>query len=131
MPAKTPTATTSGIPTAKHHFPPGTPAAVCIDHNRACKVARIVTAALAAGYDADLTDTEIDLMADAAGVRRPGGDDTREAVRAGLYPPFTDYDSSNQDITEAVLDAAGRGRPFRFTTHDGRNVLLVAFPVGE
>jgi hypothetical protein len=123
-------ATTSGIPTAKGYLPVGTPASVCIDHNRACKVARLVTAALTDHYDDHITDDELDLVADRAGVRRPGSDDTRDAVRAGLTPPFTD-DDCNQDVAEAVRDAADRGRPFQYLLPDGRHVLLIALPLGE
>lgn len=122
-------ATTSGIPTAKGHFPVGTPASVCIDHNRACKVARLVTAAQNEHYDEHITDDELDGVADRAAVRRPGSDDTRDAVRAGLAAPYTNEDC-NQDVAEAVRDAVDRGRPFQYL--DGnRRVLLVALPIGE
>lgn len=122
---------TSGIPTAKGYLPAGTPGQICIDHNRACKVARLITAARTAHYDDHITDDELDLVADSAGVRRPGGDDTRNAVRAGLSEPLTDADSCNQDIAQAVLDAAYDGRPFQFLTHEGRRVLLVALPLSD
>lgn len=123
-------ATTSGIPTAKGYLPTGTSTRDCVDHNRSCKVARIVTAALAAGLDDDITDDQMDAIADDAGVRRPGGQETREAVRHALMPPFDDNDC-NQDLAEAVLDAANDGKPFRYRTHTGRTILLLPFPASE
>lgn len=122
--------TTPGIPTAKHHFPAGTSAALCIGHNRSCKVARMVTAGLAAGYDHEITDTEMDALAVTAGVRPPGGAETRAAVRAGLTPPFTSANSP-ENIAEAVADAATDGHPFQYRDLNGRTVLLVPLPVGE
>lgn len=122
--------TSSGIPTARHLFPAGTPGEVCIAHNRSCKVACIVAKALEMGYDAELTDDEIDLVADAAGVRRPGGQETRDAVRAGLQEPLTDDDSS-QYFAEAAMSAASAGHPYRYTDYQGRTVLLVPIPLGE
>lgn len=124
------TVTSSGIPTARHHFPAGTDGDTCIQHKRTCKVARIVLAALNAGYDSEIIDEEITVVADRAGVRAPGSEETRAAVRAGLIPPLTDADP-NQTFTEAVMSAGADGHPFRYTTHDGRTVLLVPIPVGE
>lgn len=123
--------TTSGIPTAKGYLPVGTTTRDCIDHNRSCKVARIVTAALAAGLTDTITDDEMDALADTAGVRRPGSDDTREAVRWALMPPFVEPANTEEDIAEAVRDAANGGKPFRFRTSDGRTVLLLPFPASD
>jgi hypothetical protein len=126
----TSSSTRSGIPTAKGFLPPGTSREDCINHNRACKVAVIVIKALEMGYDADLTDDEIDLVADAASVRPAGGEETRDAVRAGLLEALTDDDSS-QYFAEAAMRAASSGHPFRYTDHQGRTVLMVPIPVGE
>lgn len=120
----------SGIPTARHLFPAGTSTETCVFHNRACKVARITAQAVAMHYDADLTDDEMDLVADAAGVRRPGGEETRQAVRAALMEPLTDDDAS-QYFAEAAMRAASAGHPYRYTDHRGRTVLLVPIPLGE
>jgi hypothetical protein len=128
--AKTEPTTTSGIPTAKGYLPPGTPARDCIDHNRACKVARIVNAALAAGLTDTITDDAIDALADDATVRRPSGNETRNAVRRALAEPLTG-DDCNQDLAQAVLDAVYDGHPFRFRTASGRTVLLLPLPVSE
>jgi hypothetical protein len=122
--------TSSGIPTAKGFLPPGTSREDCIAHNRSCKVAVIVLKALEMGYDADLTDAEMDLVADAVDVRRPGGEETRDAVRAGLMEPLTD-DDSGQYFAEAAMRAASSGHPYRYVDHRGRTVLLVPIPVGE
>ncbi|MEU1078207.1 hypothetical protein ABZ404_37085 [Streptomyces sp. NPDC005878] len=121
---------TSGLPTARHLFPPGTSGPTCIAYNRSCKVARIVAKALELGYDNTLTDEQIDACADSADVRRPGDDgQTYAAVRKGLLEPLTDDDAA-QSFAEAAMDAAA-GIPFRYTDHQGRTVLLVPLPVGE
>jgi hypothetical protein len=117
----------SGLPTARHHFPPGTPAAVCIAHNRACKVARIVATALQLRLDGTLTDEQMDAVADAAGVNQPGSQDTRDAVRHALGDALVPDDSS-KDFWYAVTTAA-EGLPFRYRDDSGRTVLLVPIPV--
>jgi hypothetical protein len=127
---KTEPTTTSGIPTAKGYLPIGTPTRDCVDHNRACKVARIVNAALDAGLGPHATDDDLDALADTAGVNRPGGPETRDAVRRALDEPLTDEDC-NQDLAQALLDAAYDGHPFRFRTTNGRTVLLLPLPVTE
>jgi hypothetical protein len=117
----------SGLPTARHHFPPGTPADVCIAHNRACKVARIVATALQQHLDDTLTDEQMDAVAEAAGVNPPGSEETRAAVRHALGDALVP-DDANKDFWYAVT-AAGRGLPFRYRDDSGRTVLLVPIPV--
>lgn len=117
----------SGLPTARHHFPPGTPANVCIAHNRACKVARIVATALQLRLDDTLTDEQMDAAADAAGVNQPGSQDTRDAVRHALADPLLP-DDPNKDFWYAVT-AASEGLPFRYRDDSGHTVLLVPIPV--
>jgi outer membrane protein assembly factor BamE (lipoprotein component of BamABCDE complex) len=118
---------TSGLPTARHHFPPGTPAEVCIAHNRACKVARIVATALQLRLDDTHTDAQMDAVADAAGVNPPGSQETRDAVRHALGEPIT-ADDPNKDFWYAVTDTT-KGLPFRYRDDSGRTVLLVPIPV--
>ncbi|MBM9510045.1 hypothetical protein [Actinacidiphila acididurans] len=120
--------TTSGLPTAKGFLPVGSPAHVCIGYNRACKVVRIVVPARAEGLTDAITDDEMDAIADTQNVRRPGGTDTREAVRAALLPPYA-ADATDQQIAEAVEDGAQRGRPFQYRTLTGRTVLWVPIPL--
>lgn len=119
----------SGLPTARHHFPPGTPADVCIAHNRACKVARITAKALERHLGDRITDDEMDLCADLAGVNRPGSEETRDAIRYALAEPLN-LDDPNKDFWYAV-SGAGQGKPFRFRGDNGHTVLLVPIPVGE
>ena len=119
--------TTSGLPTARHHFPPGTPREVCIAHNRACKVARIVAKALELGCDSGLTDEQMDAIAHEIGVNVPGSEETRRAITGALIEPLTDADPG-QSFAEAVM-TAGSGIPFRYTDHHGKTVLLVPIPV--
>ena len=119
--------TTSGLPTARHHFPPGTPREVCIAHNRACKVARIVAKALELGCDSCLTDEQMDAIAHEIGVNPPGSEETRNAVRAGLMDALTD-DDPGQAFAEVAMDALHKGYPYRYTS-GGRTVLLVPIPV--
>lgn len=119
----------SGLPTARNHFPPGTPAETCIAHNRACKVARIVTKALELGADCELTDEQMDAIAHEIGVNPPGSDETRDAVRRALMEPLLP-DDPNKDYWYAVT-SAGRGLPFRYRNEEGRTFLLVPIPVGE
>jgi hypothetical protein len=122
--------TTSGLPTAKGFLPEGSPAHVCIGYNRACKVLRIALPAKADGLTYRITDDEIDAIADAQNVRRPGGDETREAVRAALLAPLAP-DASHQEISEALEDGADRGLPFQYRTHNGKTVLWVPIPVED
>jgi hypothetical protein len=93
-------------------------------------VLRIALPAKADGLTDQISDEQIDAIADAQNVRRPGGDETREAVRSALTPPF-DPDASNQDIAEAVEDGAARGLPFQYRTGNGRTVLWVPIPVED
>jgi hypothetical protein len=121
--------TSSGLPTARGYFPPGTPRDVCIAHNRACKVARIAAKALELGCDDELTDEQMDAVAHEIGVNLPGSEETRDAVRCALTEPLTD-DDPGQSFAEAVM-AAAAGAPFRYTDYRGRTVLVLALPVGE
>ncbi|MCX4911874.1 hypothetical protein [Streptomyces sp. NBC_00878] len=118
--------TDSGLPTARHHFPPGTPADICIAHNRACKVARIVTKAVQLGCDHEISDEQMDAIAHEIGVNPPGSDETREAVRHALGDVL-DVTDPNKDFWYAVTAAL----PFRYRDPDGRTVLLVPIPVDE
>lgn len=122
--------TTSGLPTAKGFLPEGSPAHVCIGYNRACKVLRVVLPAKSEGFTHEIADDEIDAIADAQNVRRPGGDETREAIRAALMPPFGP-DASHQQLAEAVEDGADRGLPFQYRTLAGQTVLWVPIPVED
>lgn len=122
--------TTSGLPTAKGFLPEGSSTHVCIGYNRACKVLRIALPAKADGLTDQISDDEIDAIADAQNVRRPGGDETREAVRAALLPPF-DADELLTDIAGAVEDGAERGLPFQYRTRGGKTVMWVPIPVED
>lgn len=117
----------SGLPTARHHFPPGTPADVCIAHNRACKVARIAAKALELGCDEEITDEQMDAVAHEIGVNLPGSQETRDAVRHALREPLV-ADDPNKDFWYAVT-ATGEGLPFRYRDDNGKTVLLVPIPV--
>ncbi|WP_329376167.1 hypothetical protein [Streptomyces sp. NBC_01483] len=118
----------SGLPTARHLYQPGTDRQDFIDANRAFKVARISMKVLELGYTADLTDGDMNAAADAAGVNRPGSEETRAAVRAALEDPLT-YENSETDFTNAVTGAAHNGHPFRYRDGRGRTVMLVPIPV--
>ena len=125
-------ATTSGLPTAKGFLPQGTPAHVCIGYNRTCKTIRLIVGARAAGLDDTLTDDQMDAIATDVNVRATGGDETRQAVRAGLLAPFSEgVDDRPEQIAEAVTQAAYRGLPFQYRTANGQTVLLVPIPIGE
>lgn len=124
--------TSSGLPTARHHFPTGTDGETCIDYNRACKAARTAAVLIRDGHtDGDqVTHADMDAAADLADVARPNSDTTRHAIRAALNEPIT-FDDGNQDIAERLFWAAGDGHPLPVRTTDGRLVLLVPIPVGE
>lgn len=123
-------ATSPGLPTARGYFPPGTPGDVCINHNRACKTVRIAQQGLYADYDQHLTDEDITVLADTAGVREPGSPETRAAVRSALRPPV---DDTYAPATLAMLlkAAAVYGQPFRYRTADGRTFFIAALPAAE
>lgn len=125
--------TTSGLPTARGFLPEGTPADVCIGYNRTCKTVRIIVGARAAGLSTRITDAQMDAVAADVNVRVPGSDNTRDAVRAGLIPPFCEAtgDADPAQIAEAVSQAAHEGLPFQYRTTTGRLILLVPIPIGE
>lgn len=124
------TSTSSGLPTARHHFPPGTARQTCIDYNRALKTARITAKALELGCDERISDAQMDAIAHEIGAIPPGSSETRAAVRAALSDAsLLTVDSSDADIASAVVEAAGDGRPFRYRDGRARTVLLVALPV--
>ncbi|GHF33319.1 hypothetical protein GCM10018772_68680 [Streptomyces fumanus] len=57
---------------------------------------------------------------------------SREAVRFALQCPV-DFmgDDSNQDIAQALFDAASERHPLVVLDHQGRPVVMVPRPVGE
>lgn len=122
--------TSSGLPTARHHFPSGTDGALCINWNRVLKAARIVLKAIQLGYGENASEGQVDEAADAAGANRPGSEETYRAVYAGLTDPLTD-DEPGQAFAQAVMDAGNQGHPFQYTNHEGHTVLLVPIPVAE
>ncbi|MGW2863336.1 hypothetical protein [Streptomyces sp. NPDC001205] len=121
---------TSGLPTARHHFRPGTDRDTCIDYNRALKAVRIAEAALHRGFGPYATDAQLDAAADAADVNRPGGDETRDAVRSCLQRALS-ADAAPRFVVTRVHEAAERGHPFPYTRLDGTTVLLVPIPMGD
>ncbi|MGW1870959.1 hypothetical protein ACWCPS_36140 [Streptomyces mauvecolor] len=121
---------TSGLPTARHHFPPGTDRATCVDYNRALKAVRIAEAALQLGFGPYATDAQLDDAADAADVNRPSGDETRDAARSCLQRALS-ADVAPRFVINRVHAAAEQGHPFPYTRLDGITVLLVPIPMGE
>lgn len=122
--------TTSGLPTARHHFPTGIDRQACIDYNRVLKVARITAKALELGCDQRISDAQMDAIAHEIGAIPPGSSETRAAIRAALSDVnLLTVDSSDADIASAVVEAAGDGRPFRYRDGRAHTVLLIALPV--
>ncbi|WP_274036321.1 hypothetical protein [Streptomyces sp. MMBL 11-1] len=79
------------MPTAREVFPPGTPADVCVDFNRrrksvptAMELFRLHGGRLTESDIARLSDRRIAEAARSAGVKVPGGDETRNMIRAEL-----------------------------------------------
>lgn len=79
------------MPTAREVFPPGTPREVCVDFNRRRKSVPTAMELLRRHggrlTEADVTGLSAQRIADAAraaGVKIPGGDETRTMVRAEL-----------------------------------------------
>lgn len=128
--------------TARGFYPPGTTATVCIAYNRALKAARIVLTGWARGLGVDLTgdraylgqepvelsDEDIDALADAAGSKRPGSEETRSAVRSGLVMAL-DSGSDAERFRQAVLWSAESGEPLAMRDGNDRRVLLVPLPI--
>ncbi|MEV6532806.1 hypothetical protein AB0M86_24995 [Streptomyces sp. NPDC051639] len=95
--------------------------------------AALVRSVLSTGAQRDLTDSDLDQAALAAGLRPPSQPGTRDAVRAVLECPvdFLCLDPSpealtgNQDIAQAVFDAADEGHPLIVIAADGRRIVMV------
>ncbi|WP_189786724.1 hypothetical protein [Streptomyces capitiformicae] len=92
----------------------------------------LVSAALSSGVGHDAPDADLDQAATTAGLRPPALAASREAVRYALECPV-DFmgDDSNQDIAQAVFDAASERRPLVVLDHRGRPVVMVPQPVEE
>ncbi|MFJ4931615.1 hypothetical protein [Streptomyces sp. NPDC088736] len=95
--------------------------------------AALVHSVLNTGTHRDLTDSDLDQAALAAGLRPPSQPGTRDAVRTALACPvdFLCLDSNpealtdNQDIAQAVFDAADEGHPLVVIAADGRRIVMV------
>lgn len=100
--------------------------------NPAVYRAALVSAALRAGVDHGASDTDLDRAASEAGLRPPALARTREVVRFALECPV-DFmgDDANQDIAQAVFDAANEGTPLVVIASGGRRVVMVPQPVEE
>ncbi|GGX58148.1 hypothetical protein [Streptomyces chartreusis] len=94
--------------------------------------AALVGAALRSGVAHDALDGDFDQAATTAGLRPPALTESREAVRYALECPV-DFmgDDSNQDIAQAVFDAACERRPLVVLDNGGRPVVMVPQPVEE
>jgi hypothetical protein len=92
----------------------------------------LVSAALSSGVGHDASDADLDQAATTAGLRPPTLAASREAVQFALECPV-DFmgDDSNQDIAQAVFDAANELRPLVVLDHRGRPVVMVPQPVEE
>ncbi|MER6187748.1 hypothetical protein [Streptomyces sp. NPDC001652] len=94
--------------------------------------AALVQAALRSGVGHDASDADLDQAATAAGLRAPALTGSREAVRYALECPV-DFmgDDSNQDIAQALFDAAIERRPLVVLDQRGRPVVMLPQPVEE
>ncbi|MFI5688417.1 hypothetical protein [Streptomyces sp. NPDC051636] len=93
--------------------------------------AALVRAALRAGIDHTASDADLDQAATEAGLRPAALEQTREVVRSALESPVDFAEDCNQDVTFAVFNAAGEGRPLVVIGADGRSVVMEPHPVEE
>ena len=101
-------------------------------NNPARYQAALASAALSSGIGHDASDADLDQAARTAGLRAPALASSREAVRSALQCPV-DFmgNDSNQDIAQALFDAASERRPLVVIDGDGRPVVMVPQPVEE
>ncbi|MET8411123.1 hypothetical protein ABZV34_23980 [Streptomyces sp. NPDC005195] len=101
--------------------------------------AALVHAVLNAGLEA-ASDSDLDRLARAAGLRPPVQPETRDGVRMavecpvdflGLAPSSPDAVTSSQDIAQTVFDAANEGHPLVVIDADGRPIVLVPQPTSD
>jgi hypothetical protein len=81
------------------------------------------------GYGPDLTDADLDHLADVAEQSRPFLPETREAVRLALRP--VRWEDGGQQIASAVFDALAQSYPLMVVDERGRRFLLAPIPLED
>jgi hypothetical protein len=81
------------------------------------------------GYGPDITDADLDHVADVAEQSRPFLAETKETIRLSLRPVH--WENGGQHIASAVFDAMAQDYPLMVVNERGRVFLLEPIPLED